>query len=173
MIGDHYPVEKNKVTFDTHEVLNQPPPPEKYNAYRSDVILQHYIKSFGGEWGEERLQIYGQLVGYELQEAGFDANAYTPKFHSHDRFGHRVDFIKYHPAYHRLMAAAINAGYHNLPWVVQKTGAHVVRAGIEYLHTSGPGQRMSTDHDLLLHTHHQTSTRYRTSVDTDNHSSSL
>ncbi|MES9848638.1 MAG: hypothetical protein ABW145_09650, partial [Candidatus Thiodiazotropha sp.] len=42
---------------------------EKYNAYRSDAILQHYIKSFGGEWGEQRLQAYGQLVENELQEA--------------------------------------------------------------------------------------------------------
>ncbi|MEW8069478.1 MAG: acyl-CoA dehydrogenase family protein [Candidatus Thiodiazotropha sp.] len=126
--------------FDTHEVFNQPLPLENYNAYKSDSVLQHYIRSFGGEWGEDRLLEYGQLVGNELQEAGFEANAYKPEFQSHDRFGHRIDVIKYHPAYHRLMAAAINAGHHNLPWVVHKTGAHVVRAGIEYLHTQAdPG----------------------------------
>ncbi|MEW8462769.1 MAG: acyl-CoA dehydrogenase family protein [Candidatus Thiodiazotropha endolucinida] len=151
-------MQQRKMTFDTHKVLNQPPPLEKYNAYRSDAILQHYIKSFGGEWGEERLEAYGQLVGYELQEAGFDANAYKPEFHSHDRFGHRVDFIKYHPAYHRLMAAAIDAGHHNLPWVVLKTGAHVVRAGIEYLHTQadpGSGCPLTMTFSSILTIRHQ------------------
>ncbi|MET0071561.1 MAG: acyl-CoA dehydrogenase family protein [Candidatus Thiodiazotropha sp.] len=131
---------QSKAGFDTHEVLNQPTPLEKYNAYRSDNLLRHYVKQFGGEWGEERLNDYGQLVGNELQEAGFDANAYRPEFHSHDRFGKRIDFVKYHPAYHRLMAAAIAAGHHNLPWVTETAGAHVVRAAIEYLHTQAdPG----------------------------------
>ncbi|MES9972389.1 MAG: acyl-CoA dehydrogenase family protein [Candidatus Thiodiazotropha sp.] len=131
---------QSKASFDTHEVLNQPTPLERYNAYRSDSLLQHYVKQFGGAWGEEKLNDYGQLVGNELQEAGFDANAYKPEFHSHDRFGKRIDFVKYHPAYHRLMTAAIEAGHHNLPWVEHTAGAHVVRAAIEYLHTQAdPG----------------------------------
>ena len=125
---------------ETHRVFNQPTALENYNAYRSDLILQHYIKVFAGEWGEDRLLDYGHAVGHELQAAGFDANYYRPEFHSHDRFGNRIDLVKYHPAYHQLMSAAIRAGHHSLPWTTDKKGAHVVRAGIEYLHTQAdPG----------------------------------
>ncbi|MCU7916852.1 MAG: acyl-CoA dehydrogenase family protein [Candidatus Thiodiazotropha sp. (ex Epidulcina cf. delphinae)] len=125
---------------DTHEVFNQPTPLEHYNAYASDLILQHYVYAFSGDWGDDALSEYGRLVGNELQTAGFDANHYKPEFQSHDRFGHRIDFVKYHPAYHQLMTAAIKAGHHNLPWVNNRAGAHVVRAGIEYLHTQAdPG----------------------------------
>lgn len=126
--------------FHTHDVINQPTPLVMYNAFRSDSILQHYVDLFGGEWGSDILSDYGNLVGNELQQAGFEANANKPEFHSHDRFENRIDVVKYHPAYHRLMSAAIDAGHHNLPWVTSRTGAHVVRAGIEFLHTQAdPG----------------------------------
>ncbi|MCU7810527.1 MAG: acyl-CoA dehydrogenase family protein [Candidatus Thiodiazotropha sp. (ex Notomyrtea botanica)] len=131
---------RNKTDAETHEVSNQPSPLEGYNAYTSDKTLQHYVNTFGGGWGKETLSHYGHLVGNELQQAGFDANHYKPEFESHDRFGHRIDLVKYHPAYHQLMNAAIEARHHNLPWIDERAGAHVVRAGIEYLHTQAdPG----------------------------------
>ncbi|MGQ8367018.1 acyl-CoA dehydrogenase family protein [Glaciecola sp. 1036] len=124
----------------THQVFNQPSPLSDYNAYASDRILSHWIKNFDGEWGETLLTDYGQLVGGSLQQAGFDANKYTPEFTPHDRFGHRVDLVNYHPAYHQLMTSAIAHGHTWLPWKEQKMGAHVVRAGIEFLHTQAdPG----------------------------------
>ncbi|MCU7806594.1 MAG: acyl-CoA dehydrogenase family protein [Candidatus Thiodiazotropha sp. (ex Semelilucina semeliformis)] len=131
---------QHKTDEETHKVFNQPSPLEGYNAFTSDRILQHYVNAFGGGWGDEALTRYGHLVGNELQTAGFDANRYPPTFHSHDRFGYRIDLVEYHPAYHQLMAAAIGARHHCLPWVDERAGAHVVRAGIEYLHTQAdPG----------------------------------
>jgi len=125
---------------ETHQVLNQPSPLADYNAYLASPVLQHYIKCFDGEWGESNLVDYGELVGGTLQMAGFDANHYKPEFLTHNRFGHRIDQVNFHPAYHQLMNAAISAGHHNIPWVTPKSGAHVVRAGIEYLHTQAdPG----------------------------------
>lgn len=130
----------HKNQSDTHEVFNQPTALEGYNSFTSDSTLQHYVNIFAGKWGMDELEQYGHRVGNELQLAGFDANLHKPEFHSHDRFGHRIDLVKYHPAYHQLMTAAINAGHHSLPWVNNKMGAHVVRAGIEYLHTQAdPG----------------------------------
>lgn len=129
-----------KTDAETHEVFNQPSPLEGYNAYTSDNTLQHYVNIFGGGWGKEILRDYGHLTGNELQQAGFDANRCKPEFQSHDRFGHRIDLVKYHPAYHQLMKAAIEARHHSLPWIDERAGAHVVRAGIEYLHTQAdPG----------------------------------
>ncbi|MCU7922006.1 MAG: hypothetical protein KZQ88_04845 [Candidatus Thiodiazotropha sp. (ex Dulcina madagascariensis)] len=62
---------------DTHEVFNQPTPLEHYNAYASDLILQHYVYAFSGDWGDDALSEYGRLVGNELQTAGFDANHFN------------------------------------------------------------------------------------------------
>ncbi len=124
----------------THQVTNQPRALTSYNAYQCDDVLQFWIKVFSGNWGEQDLKDYGALVGGALQQAGFDANKYKPEFHSHDRFGHRIDQVDYHPSYHQLMQSAIAAGHHSLPWLEKRTGSHVVRAGIEYLHTQAdPG----------------------------------
>lgn len=120
---------------ETHEVFNQPSPLENYNAFTSDSVLQHWLSVFGGDWGHDLLSHYGLLVGHELLEAGFQANKYKPEFHSHDRFGHRIDLVEYHPAYHLLMKNAVIAGHHSIPWTKPQSGAHVVRAALEYLHT--------------------------------------
>jgi len=124
----------NSYSSDTHQVINQPEPLSDYNAYTSDRVLTHYVDRFNGNWGEGRLVQYGYKVGHELLTAGFDANKFKPEFESHDRFGHRIDQVNYHPAYHQLMSAAIEAGHHSIPWNEPQPGANVVRAAIEYLH---------------------------------------
>ncbi|TQV86921.1 acyl-CoA dehydrogenase family protein [Aliikangiella coralliicola] len=128
------------ITAETHQVFNQPSPLENYNAFTSNNILLNYVEKFGGVWGEQKLANYGHQVGHELLTAGFSANSHKPEFQSHDRFGNRIDQVKYHPAYHQLMKAAINAGHHNIPWTNPEKGTHVVRAALEYLHTQAdPG----------------------------------
>ncbi len=125
---------------ETHEVFNQPTPLEPYNAFSSDTALQYWIEKYNGGWGNQKLTVYGEKVGGELVQPGFQANRYKPEFRSHDRFGHRIDQVDYHPAYHQLMATAIEAGHHSLPWTDPKPGAHVVRAGLYYLqYQADPG----------------------------------
>lgn len=127
---------------ETHEVFNQPTPLENYNAFGSDVALQHWVKTFNGDFAQEKLQAYGKSVGGELIEAGFLANHHKPEFSPHDRFGNRVDLVKFHPAYHQLMRTAIEAGLHSLPWTQPQQGAHIARAAMEYMHNqaeSGSG----------------------------------
>ena len=101
---------------ETHEVFNQPTPLENYNAYESDAALKHWMTTFNGDFAKADISRYGHHVGHELIEAGFLANQYKPEFHSHDRFGKRIDLAKFHPAYHQLMRTAIEAGAHSLPW---------------------------------------------------------
>ncbi|MGX5201409.1 acyl-CoA dehydrogenase family protein [Aliikangiella sp. IMCC44632] len=126
--------------IETHQVFNQPTALENYNAYTSDQVLNHYIEKFGGAWGQERLSDYGHQVGNQLLTAGFSANQFKPEFETHDRFGHRIDQVNFHPAYHQLMDSAIRAGHHSLPWTTPDLGSHVIRAGIAYLHTQAdPG----------------------------------
>lgn len=67
--------------------------------------------------------------------AGFLANQHKPEFHSHDRYGNRVDLVEFHPAYHELMRAAIEHELPSLPWTDPRPGAQVARAGLSYLHS--------------------------------------
>lgn len=124
----------------SHDVLNQPCALEDFNAFDSDRILQFWLARFAGDWATPALSAYGQRVGHDLLEAGLLANRHEPEFHSHNRFGHRIDWVEYHPAYHELMQAAIEAGHHSLPWTSTQRGAHVARAALAYLHTQAdPG----------------------------------
>ncbi|BAP43304.1 acyl-CoA dehydrogenase family protein [Pseudomonas sp. 21LCFQ02] len=124
----------------THEVTNQPPPLDGLNLYRCDLALQAWVGHFGGGWADRRLDAYGALAGGPLMEAGFLANQHPPQFHSHDRYGHRIDLIEFHPAWHLLMRTAIEHGIPSLPWRDPQPGAHVARAALSYLHTQAePG----------------------------------
>ncbi|GGD51305.1 acyl-CoA dehydrogenase family protein [Lacimicrobium alkaliphilum] len=124
----------------THQVFNQPAALEDFNAYSADKVLQYWVERFDGAWGREKLTQFGQRVGGNLLSAGFEANKQLPEFQSHDRFGHRIDQVSYHPAYHQLMAHAIEAGHTSLPWTENKRGTHVVRAAMAYLHNQAdPG----------------------------------
>ena len=119
----------------THQVFNQVSSLTPYNAFTSDQVLQHWLLYGGGNWAREQLTRYGALAGAELAEAGRLANRFPPQFHSHDRFGHRLDGVEFHPAYHQLMQTACEHGHHSLPWREPQHGAHVARAALTYLHT--------------------------------------
>jgi len=119
---------------ETHEVLNQVPPLDGANLYRLDLPLQDWVRRYRGGWAESRLDDYGALAGGPLMAAGFLANENKPVFKSHDRYGHRIDLVEFHPAYHELMGAAIAHGIPSLPWTDPQAGAQVARAGLMYLH---------------------------------------
>ncbi|UXD89036.1 acyl-CoA dehydrogenase family protein [Thalassolituus hydrocarboniclasticus] len=126
--------QQHKSQAETHPVFNQPTALENFNTYTSDIALQYWVKAFGGDWAADKLSAYGERCGGDLIEAGFQANENKPKFYPHDRFGNRVDLAKFHPAYHQLMRTAIEAGVHSLPWTNPQAGAHIARAGMEYMH---------------------------------------
>ena len=119
---------------ETHDVINQVPPLSNINLYRDDLPLQEWVKRYQGDWADEALNAYGQLAGGKLMEAGFLANENKPVFHSHDRYGHRVDRVEFHPAYHELMTAGIAHGVTSAPWTDPRPGAQVARAATMYLH---------------------------------------
>jgi putative acyl-CoA dehydrogenase len=120
---------------ETHDVTNQPPSLDGTNLYRIDLPLQEWSRRFGAGWAEQRIDTYGALAGGPLMEAGFLANQNKPVFNSHDRFGHRIDLVEFHPAYHELMRTAVKHGLPSLPWAHPQSGAHVARAAMTYLHS--------------------------------------
>ena len=120
---------------ETHDVTNQPLSLDGTNLYRIDLPLQEWSRRFGAGWAESRIDAYGALAGGPLMEAGFLANQNKPVFSSHDRYGHRIDLVEFHPAYHELMRTAVEHGLPSLPWAHSQSGAHVARAAMTYLHS--------------------------------------
>ncbi|HET6328401.1 MAG TPA: isovaleryl-CoA dehydrogenase [Planctomycetaceae bacterium] len=119
---------------ETHRVENQPPALENYNAFTTDIALREAVMREGGGWGFDRLTRFGELVGSaRVITWGQQANRFPPILRTHDRFGHRVDEVEFHPAWHELMTIGVEHEAHALAWRSPKNGAHVVRAALEFL----------------------------------------
>ncbi len=128
----------NQYWAETHTVENLPEPLEDYNAYQSDTALRESVLATGGRWGDASLLNFGEQCGSaETIELGFQANANAnkPELFTHDRYGKRVDEVKFHPAYHSLMTLAMGEEIHASHWASPKSGAHVVRAAKSYMLT--------------------------------------
>ena len=118
----------------THEVRNQPPALTEYNVFRSDRALVAALAREGASSAFESLDRLGQLAGSGLaQEWGRLANEHPPELRTHDRFGHRIDEVEFHPAYHELMSVATRNGLHAAPWVSGDPIAHTARAAKFYV----------------------------------------
>jgi putative acyl-CoA dehydrogenase len=116
------------------EVQNQPPPLEPYNLFASDAVLREAVKRENAEWAEGGLNALGATLGKpETIKLGFDANKFPPQLRTLDRYGHRLDEVEFHPAWHELLAIAMRAGLHSSPWAAPKAGAHVARAAGTYM----------------------------------------
>ena len=119
--------------FATHQVVNQPEPLENYNAYAQDVALNEAVAREGGSDFQDLLRDYGAIAGSEIQRLGFEANQHKPVLKTHDRYGHRMDQVEFHPAYHRLMELGLTHGLASLTWT-GRPGARVARSALMYLH---------------------------------------
>ncbi|WP_212004054.1 acyl-CoA dehydrogenase family protein [Chitinophaga sp. HK235] len=119
--------------FDFQHVTNQVPVLENYNTFSTHPHLQHALQAYGGSAATERAIQLGRLMGsHELQEAGTLANKYTPVLHTHDRFGNRLDTVTYHPAYHQMMATAIEHQVHSIAWTAPQ-GGYLAHSVLSYL----------------------------------------
>jgi len=114
----------------THEVLNTPPPLAGVNPFSADAALVHGLRELT-DVETKPLVALGELAGSDqAQEWGRLANAYPPVLRTHDRFGHRIDEVEFHPAWHELTTVAIGQGLHGTPW---RDGGHLLRAAKFYV----------------------------------------
>lgn len=121
--------------FSTHAVDNQPPPFAPADLWATDLPLREAVAREGGDWAEDALAQYGRLAGDELMALGRLANEHRPRFVPFDPRGVRLDEVEFHPAYHQLMATAVEHGVPGLAWRERaRDGAHVARAALMYLH---------------------------------------
>jgi putative acyl-CoA dehydrogenase len=72
-----------------------------------------------------------------MQSLADQANRNGPVLKTHDRFGHRIDEVEFHPAYHELMGLAFGARLHSLAWTAGRDGAFAARAALNYLWNQG------------------------------------
>ena len=102
--------------FDTHTVRNQAAPGFGFNAFVDDAVLSSAIAR-EAPWAAERCAALGALPGdQEVQELARLANENHPKLKTHDRFGHRIDWVEFHPSWHELMTLAWRHEVHSLAW---------------------------------------------------------
>lgn len=129
---------------DPFGVRNQPPEFAPRDLWGGDAALREAVAREGGEGFDATLSSYGRLVGDALYAASWDAHRDRPRLRTHDRFGHRIDRVEFHPAYHQVMSEAIAHGMVGLSWAPHAwktpewtgplTGGHVARAALCFLH---------------------------------------
>ncbi|MGD9661339.1 MAG: acyl-CoA dehydrogenase family protein [Porticoccaceae bacterium] len=120
-------------SLDTHKVDNQAGAPPQRNLVTTDPLLQRIMAVPSSAWALPWLTDFGELMGRDSTLALANAaNRFIPQLHSFDGFGRRVDEVEYHPAYHQLMAMAIENGVHSVAWTAPSAG-HKVHAALEYV----------------------------------------
>jgi len=114
----------------THEVTNQVPPLVGHDPIAGDVALAEACVRHADAAALDSLAGLGRLAGSEqAQEWGRLANENPPRLRTHDRYGHRIDEIEFHPAWHELMRTAVENGLAGAPWAAgDDPHAHVRRA---------------------------------------------
>ena len=113
----------------THEVSNQSLPLENYNPFTSDRVLREAVRREGGDFAVDRIEAVAEQAGRaQAIRWGVEADESHPRLKTHDRFGHRIDEVEFHPAWHELMRLHVEGGTHALPWREPEPGAHVARA---------------------------------------------
>ncbi|MER5992933.1 acyl-CoA dehydrogenase family protein [Streptomyces viridosporus] len=114
----------------THTVTNQAPPLVQYDVFGADRALAEAVgRHLGPEVRDEalaELSGLGRTAGSaQVQEWGAQADEHPPRLRTHDRYGHRIDEVDFHPAWHRLLGKGVSAGL-TAAW--GRPGGHVRRA---------------------------------------------
>ena len=113
----------------THTVLNQSVPRTDVNEFTLDTVLAEGVRRHDADWATRELTDIGALVGSAtFQHDAELANTIIPELKTFDRWGNRIDEVEYHPAYHRIISAAVAHGAHTSAWADPKPGANVARA---------------------------------------------
>lgn len=121
------------MTQPTHEVRNQAAPAAGFNAFTGDVVLRNALER-DAAWAMPLAARLGALAGdADVQDLARLANRHVPELKTHDRYGNRIDWVEFHPSWHRLMGLAWQHEVHSLAWNAKGPHPHVARAVQSYL----------------------------------------
>jgi putative acyl-CoA dehydrogenase len=113
---------------------NQPPPLDGFDPLACDPALTSALRLYGVP-DDGAINAVAALAGSaRAREHGRLANEHPPLLRTHDRYGHRIDEVEFHPSWHWLMERAIGFGLHGTPWAPDAgPAAHVRRAAALYV----------------------------------------
>jgi putative acyl-CoA dehydrogenase len=119
--------------WQTHTVFNQAPPLENIDVFSTNTPLVEAVEREGAGWVTERASALGRFIGESdgpQQLWGRLANENKPVLRTFDRYGHRIDEVEFHPAWHQLMSMGVEHELHSLPWTSDEPFAHTARAAL-------------------------------------------
>lgn len=117
----------------THDVTNQPPPLVDRDLFADDVALRDAVKRHGVD-DPQTLHALGRIAGSaDTLEHARLADVNPPVLRTHDRYGHRIDEVEFHPSSHALLTTSVKHGLHASAWTNAHPAAHVARAAGFYL----------------------------------------
>jgi len=99
----------------THEITNQTPPLGG-NAFLDDPLLMQIATGSTSAQTKEWQQIGAFVRSAEALDLARLANVELPHLKTHDRQGHRIDRVEFHPAYHALMRRSTGWGLSGSVW---------------------------------------------------------
>jgi putative acyl-CoA dehydrogenase len=117
-----------------------PPHLGDQDLWQGDLVLREGVAREGGGWAADKLAAFGKIVGAaEIFEAADLANKHPPELKPFDRYGMRVNQVEFHPAYHDLMAVAIENQVPSFAWNNPQPGAQVAHAALTYMFNQPEG----------------------------------
>ncbi|MGZ4609370.1 MAG: acyl-CoA dehydrogenase family protein [Actinomycetes bacterium] len=113
----------------THEVTNQPPMLVGHDVLGTDLALVEAVQRYADAGAVAGLTPLGLLAGSEMAQGwGAQANTHEPALRTHDRYGHRIDEVEFHPSWHSLMDVAVSHGLGGAVWQDTAPAPHLRRA---------------------------------------------
>ena len=121
-----------RTSLRTHEVSNQPTVFAGRNLFTTDPAMVAAATREAGAWAVPRFEALGAAVGSgKVLEWGELANRHVPELVTFDRYGGRIDEVRFHPAYHHLMSLATEHRLHDIAWardIEGSGGSHAAHA---------------------------------------------
>ncbi|MGZ6745706.1 MAG: acyl-CoA dehydrogenase family protein [Nocardioides sp.] len=114
------------------ESTNQAPPLVGHNVVTSDrALVEGVTRHAAADVVDDLVALGAEAGSAEAREHGVLANENHPELTPYDRYGNRIDEVRFHPSWHWLMERAVGHGLAAAPWERQADGdahAHVRRA---------------------------------------------
>jgi putative acyl-CoA dehydrogenase len=114
---------------DIRVATNQAPLLVDHNVVTSDLALVEAVTRHASAEVVDDLRDLGAVASSaEAREHGLLANQHEPELTPYDRYGNRVDEVRFHPSWHWLMTRAVGYGLQAAAWTSDAPHPHVRRA---------------------------------------------
>jgi putative acyl-CoA dehydrogenase len=115
--------------IDNRVATNQPPLLVGHNVVSCDQALVEAVTRHASSEVVADIAEIGEVAGSaEAREHGMLANEFHPELTPYDRYGNRIDEVRFHPSWHWLMERGVGFGLQAAPWESDNPHAHVRRA---------------------------------------------